>query len=127
MVRDSDVYVKRSASSLRGEVKSNPKLQLSFNPNVAIKLDWRQHATQPPSSIFVNMSRFISAGTDEEPTERDEAWLKAQQDMEAKRVASSEVGKANEGKSLFDTLQANKGDSVLSFLVKQAYATDESG
>lgn len=56
------------------------------------------------------MSRFVSAGTDEEPTERDEAWIKAQQEIEAKRQAKIEIGKQEGGKSLYDTLQANKGD-----------------
>lgn len=59
------------------------------------------------------MSRFVSAGTDEEPTERDEAWLKAQQEIEAKRQAKIEIGKQEGGKSLYETLQANKGDFTL--------------
>ena len=56
------------------------------------------------------MSRFVSGGTTEEPTERDEAWLKAQQEIEAKRGQKAEVGQHEGGKSLYETLQANKGD-----------------
>ena len=36
------------------------------------------------------MSRFVSAGTDEEPTERDEAWQKAQDEIEATRQQKAE-------------------------------------
>ena len=56
------------------------------------------------------MSRFVSAGTDEEPNTHDEAWLKAQQEIEAKQREKAEAGKQDSGKSLYETLQANKGD-----------------
>lgn len=59
------------------------------------------------------MSRFVSGGSNEEPTERDEAWLKAQKDIEAKGQQKVEIGKQDGGKSLYETLQANKGDSSL--------------
>jgi hypothetical protein len=55
------------------------------------------------------MSRFISAGTEEEPTERDEAWQKAQQELEAKKLQKAEEDKQEGGKTLYETLQANKG------------------
>ena len=55
------------------------------------------------------MSKFVSAGTNEEPIERDEAWLKAQQDIEAKRQRDAELQRQDGGKSLFEVLQANKG------------------
>ncbi|KAM0713523.1 hypothetical protein Q7P37_010485 [Cladosporium fusiforme] len=54
------------------------------------------------------MSRFVSGGTDEQPLERDEAWLKAQKELDAAAVARQEAGKQDGGKSLFETLQANK-------------------
>ena len=50
------------------------------------------------------MSRFVSAGTDEQPVERDAEWLKAQQEIEASRQAKLEVGKQEGGKSLYETL-----------------------
>lgn len=56
------------------------------------------------------MSRFVSGGTDEQAIERDEAWLKAQEVIEAKHREKIEAGKQEGGKSLFETLQANKGD-----------------
>lgn len=56
------------------------------------------------------MSRFVSGGTNDAPTERDEEWLKAQKDIEAKALQKAELGKQQDGKSLYDTLQANKGD-----------------
>lgn len=55
------------------------------------------------------MSRFVSGGTVDEPIERDEAWLKAQQEIEANRKEKEELGRQESGKSLFETLQANKG------------------
>lgn len=59
---------------------------------------------------IVEMSRFVSAGTDEEPSERDEAWLNAQEEIESKRREKAEAGKQEGGKTLYETLQANKGD-----------------
>jgi hypothetical protein len=55
------------------------------------------------------MSRFVSGGTDEQPTQRDEAWLKAQQELDAAAIAKQEAARAGSGKSLYETLQANKG------------------
>ncbi|KAK3672665.1 hypothetical protein LTR78_007477 [Recurvomyces mirabilis] len=54
------------------------------------------------------MSRFVSAGTDEAPTERDEAWQKAQQQIEATKQPKLRPGEQEGGKSLYETLQANK-------------------
>jgi len=59
------------------------------------------------------MSRFVSGGTSDQPIERDEAWLKAQQDIEEKRQQKEEEGRQEGGKSLYETLQANKGRSRL--------------
>lgn len=65
------------------------------------------------------MSRFVSAGTAEDEAapanERDEAWEKAQQQIEAARSATGAAqkprpGEQEGGKSLYETLQANKGD-----------------
>lgn len=55
------------------------------------------------------MSRFVSGGTNDEPSDRDEAWLKAQQEIDAKKVAEAERSRQTGGSSLYDTLQANKG------------------
>jgi hypothetical protein len=55
------------------------------------------------------MSRFVSGGTDAEPTQRDEAWLKAQKELDAAAIAKQEAARAGSGKSLYETLQANKG------------------
>lgn len=75
------------------------------------------------------MSRFVSAGTDEEPTAHDEAWLQAQQEIEAKRREKAEAGKQEGGKSLYETLQANKGDLNDAFPgdVADPRKADESG
>ena len=59
-------------------------------------------------------SRFVSGGTNEEPTERDEAWLAAQKEIDAKRLQEKvAAGQQEGGKSLYETLQANKGGFYL--------------
>ncbi|KAL8770094.1 MAG: hypothetical protein Q9209_004132 [Squamulea sp. 1 TL-2023] len=53
-------------------------------------------------------SGFISGGTTDKPIERDDEWLKAQQEIEANRRRKEEEGKQEGGKSLFEILQNNK-------------------
>jgi len=56
------------------------------------------------------MSRFVSGGTDDQPdVSRDDEWLKAQQELDARSLAKQLEGRQGEGKSLYETLQANKG------------------
>lgn len=56
------------------------------------------------------MSRFVAAGADGETTEHDEKWLAAQKAIEATRSKPRvELGSQEGGKSLYETLQANKG------------------
>ncbi|KAL1853015.1 hypothetical protein Plec18167_005674 [Paecilomyces lecythidis] len=53
-------------------------------------------------------SGFVSAGTNEEPVDRDDEWLRAQQELEEERRRKAELGKQNDGKSLYEVLQQNK-------------------
>ncbi|KAJ5766977.1 uncharacterized protein N7511_004593 [Penicillium nucicola] len=53
-------------------------------------------------------SGFVSAGTNEQPIERDDEWLKAQQELEEERRRKAEIGKQDDGKSLFEVLERNK-------------------
>lgn len=53
-------------------------------------------------------SGFFSAGTNEEPVERDDEWHKAQQELEEERRRKAEIGKQADGKSLYEVLQQNK-------------------
>jgi hypothetical protein len=55
-------------------------------------------------------SGFVSAGTNEQPVERDDEWLKAQQELEAERRRKAEIGKQEDGKSLYEVLQQNKSE-----------------
>lgn len=55
-------------------------------------------------------SGFVSAGTNEAPVERDDEWLKAQQELEEERRRKAEIGKQNDGKSLYEVLQQNKSE-----------------
>ncbi|KAI5239431.1 hypothetical protein E4T43_06751 [Aureobasidium subglaciale] len=54
------------------------------------------------------MSRFVSGGTVEKPTERDDEWLKAQEQIEAARRKKEDESRQHGGKSLYEVLQANK-------------------
>ncbi|CAI7610320.1 unnamed protein product [Penicillium glandicola] len=53
-------------------------------------------------------SGFVSAGTNEQPIDRDDEWLRAQQELEEERRRKAELGKQDDGKSLFEVLERNK-------------------
>lgn len=61
-------------------------------------------------------SGFVSGGTTEQPIERDDEWIQAQQEIEAARRRKEEEGRQSGGKTLYETLQANKGE-LLSFAI----------
>lgn len=54
-------------------------------------------------------SGFVSGGTTDKPIERDDDWLKAQQEIEAGRQRKEEEARNHDGKSLYEVLQNNKG------------------
>jgi hypothetical protein len=54
-------------------------------------------------------SGFVSGGTTDAPIERDDAWKAAQQELEAARRLKAEQTRQSDGRSLFETLEANKG------------------
>ncbi|KAK7535946.1 N-terminal domain of NEFA-interacting nuclear protein NIP30-domain-containing protein [Phyllosticta citribraziliensis] len=60
-------------------------------------------------------SGFVSGGTNEQPIERDEEWLKAQQEIEATRRRKEEEKEQDGGKSLYEVLQANKAKKQEAF------------
>ncbi|KAK8193231.1 N-terminal domain of NEFA-interacting nuclear protein NIP30-domain-containing protein [Phyllosticta capitalensis] len=60
-------------------------------------------------------SGFVSGGTNEEPIERDEEWLKAQQEIEATRQRKEAEKHQDGGKSLYEVLQANKAKKQEAF------------
>ncbi|KAF2652871.1 hypothetical protein K491DRAFT_662984 [Lophiostoma macrostomum CBS 122681] len=53
-------------------------------------------------------SGFVSGGTIDDPAERDDAWRAAQEELAEKRRRKDEAASQNDGKSLYDVLQANK-------------------
>ena len=55
-------------------------------------------------------SGFVSAGTTDKPVERDDEWLKAQQEIEVNRRKNEEESRQEGGKTLYEVLQSNKGD-----------------
>ena len=75
------------------------------------------------------MSRFVSAGADEAaPNEEDEKWLAAQKAIEATRSKPRvQAGSQEGGKSLFETLEANKGLLICPHDAHSLYLADESG
>lgn len=54
-------------------------------------------------------SGFVPAGVDAGATKPDDAWVKAQQLVAQSRSAEAKPGKQDDGKSLYDVLQQNKG------------------
>jgi seryl-tRNA synthetase len=56
-------------------------------------------------------SGFVSGGDADKPIERDDEWRQAQREIEEKRREKEELSKQHEGKSLYEVLQANKGDT----------------
>jgi hypothetical protein len=53
-------------------------------------------------------SRFVPRGTIDNPTERDDEWIRAQQEVEENRLKKEEASRQEGGKSLYEVLQANK-------------------
>ncbi|KAF7895233.1 hypothetical protein EAF00_007047 [Botryotinia globosa] len=53
-------------------------------------------------------SGFVSGGTADAPTERSDEWLAAQQEIEANRQRKAIEARQQDGKSLFEILEANK-------------------
>ncbi|KKK22720.1 hypothetical protein P175DRAFT_0453034 [Aspergillus ochraceoroseus IBT 24754] len=53
-------------------------------------------------------SGFVSAGTDQEPVERDDEWRRVHQELEEERRRKADLGKQDGGKSLFEILEQNK-------------------
>jgi len=54
-------------------------------------------------------SGFVSGGTADAPIERSDDWLAAQKEIDANAVRKAEAARKTEGRSLFETLEANKG------------------
>lgn len=54
-------------------------------------------------------SGFVAGGTADAPIERSDEWLTAQKEIDANAVRKAEAARQTEGKSLFETLEANKG------------------
>jgi len=54
-------------------------------------------------------SGFVSGGTTDAPIERNDEWLAAQEELEATRQRKAEEFRQSSGRSLYETLEANKG------------------
>jgi hypothetical protein len=54
-------------------------------------------------------SGFVPAGADATSTKPDDAWVKAEQLVAQSRSAETRPTKQDDGKSLYDVLQQNKG------------------
>ncbi|KAF5870066.1 putative nefa-interacting nuclear protein nip30 protein [Botrytis fragariae] len=69
-------------------------------------------------------SGFVSGGTADAPTERSDEWLAAQQEIEANRQRKAIEARQQDGKSLFEILEANKGTHLGGALNKPAAKQD---
>lgn len=58
-------------------------------------------------------SGFVSGGTNEQPIERDDEWLTVQKELEEERRRKAELGKQDDGKSLFEVLERNKSEPIV--------------
>ena len=58
-------------------------------------------------------SGFVPSGNVSNPTSRDEEWTKAQSDLDAARRRKEELSQQQDGKTLYEVLQANRGDYAL--------------
>lgn len=61
-------------------------------------------------------SGFVSGGTIDAPIERSDEWLAAQAELEANRARKAAEARQNDGRSLYETLEANKGIAFFFFL-----------
>jgi hypothetical protein len=66
-------------------------------------------------------SGFVSGGTVDNPTERDDEWRQAQAELEAARKAKADLAAQHDGKSLFEVLQANKDKKQAEFEERARY------
>ncbi|KAF2833299.1 hypothetical protein CC86DRAFT_365234 [Ophiobolus disseminans] len=66
-------------------------------------------------------SGFVSGGTVDNPTERDDEWRKAQAELEAVRKAKADLAAQHDGKSLFEVLQENKDKKQAEFEERARY------
>jgi len=66
-------------------------------------------------------SGFVSGGTIDNPTERDDEWRKAAAELEATRKAKADLAAQHEGKSLFEVLQENKDKKEAEFAERARY------
>jgi hypothetical protein len=66
-------------------------------------------------------SGFVSGGTADNPTERDDEWRIAQAELEAARKAKADLAAQHDGKSLFEILQDNKDKKQAEFEERARY------
>ncbi|KAF2638122.1 hypothetical protein P280DRAFT_520707 [Massarina eburnea CBS 473.64] len=76
--------------------------------NIELLYTPRSTLAHTPAASPRTMSNFISAGTTEAPISRDAEWHAAQAEIEERHRIKHEQNKLQDGKSLFDVLQANK-------------------
>ena len=82
------------------------RLLASFERQLTVCKTVALFFTIEPTAI---MSRFVAAGSNDEPTAQDEAWAAAREKIDSVRQKKPEQGQVS---SLYETLQANKGDSA---------------
>lgn len=72
-------------------------------------------------------SGFVSGGSLEAPVERDDEWKQAQKELDAERARKAGIEADRGGKSLFEVLQANKGDTITDKVMRRGMLADDLG
>lgn len=73
---------------------------------------WLNWLILPHRILLIMSGKFVAGGTLDKLTDRDDAWLQAEQDLEDRRKERERNKAAHDGKTLFEVLQANKGISL---------------
>lgn len=82
---------------------------------------WDSLIGQLPPNNPTMSSGFVSGGTVDAPIERNDEWLAAQKEIEASRQRKAELARQTDGKSLYETLEANKGTTTKTLLLRMLY------
>lgn len=94
-------------------INSHPHL---FSHPQASHQIMNQHGRAPSSNQLIKprtmASGFVSGGTTDAPIERSDEWLAAQKELEASRQRKAEQARQADGRSLYETLEANKGTTM---------------
>ena len=101
------------------------------DPTRQVEFPFRIYRIRSRLSTSTMSSGFVSGGTADDPIERSDEWLAAQKELEANRLQrKAEEARQADGRSLYETLEANKGTAIhglLLFVHSLSSWTDHAG